>query len=185
VAIVASGSVEIAAPAAAVFPWLTEREKLAQWVGGNQEMMPASSSELVVGYRGAGTYPGPGGAAEEMVLEVNAVDAPHQFSYTQSYAEGVTAVEYALTESGGRTHVAATSTTEWRTSGTDMFNQVEQQIASLPAYAREISRRQLAQVEEQMAHTDSNPAVEAEMNRRFAESLENLKRTVEAAAGAG
>ena len=184
-AIVAEGSIEIAAPAAAVFPWLTEREKLAQWVGGNQDMMPASSSELAVGYRGTGSYPGPGGAEEEMVLEVTAIDPPHQFSYTQSYAEGVTAVEYVLTESEGQTHVAGTSTTEWKTSGTDMFKQVEQQIASLPAYAQEISRRQLDQVEQQMAHTDTNPAVEAEMNRRFAESLEKLKRVAEAGSAGG
>ena len=96
----------------------------------------------------------------------------------------MTAVEYTLTESDGRTHVAGTSTTEWKTSGTDMFKQVEQQIASLPSYAQEISRRQLQQVEEQMQHADTNPAVEAEMNRQFAESLEKLKRTVEAEAGA-
>ena len=31
-----------------------------------------------------------------------------------------------------------------------------------------------------MQHTDTNPAVEAEMDRQFAESLEKLKRTVEA-----
>jgi hypothetical protein len=60
-----------------------------------------------------------------------------------------------------------------------MFKQVEQQIASLPSYAQEMTRRQLEQVEGQMQHTDTNPQVEAEMNRRFAESLEKLKRTVE------
>jgi uncharacterized protein YndB with AHSA1/START domain len=182
VAIIASGSIEIAAPAAAVFPWLTEREKLAQWVGGNQDQMPASSSELAVGYRGTARYPGPGGTEEEMELEVTAIDPPHQFSFRQAYAEGVTAVEYLLTESEGQTHVAGTSTTEWKTSGTDMFKQVEQRIASLPDYVQEISRRQLQQVEEQMQHTDTNPAVEAEMNRQLAESLEKLKRTVEAQA---
>jgi hypothetical protein len=120
-----------------------------------------------------------------MVFEVTAIDPPHQFSYTQTYAEGVTAVDYVLTESHGGTHVAGTSTTEWRTSGTDMFKQVEQQIASLPSYAQEISRRQLQQVSEQMQHTDTNPAVEAEMSRQFAESLEKLKRTVEAGGGTG
>lgn len=182
-AITALGSIEIAAPAAQVFPWLTEREKLTQWVGGNQEMMPASSSELVVGYRGRARYPGPGGAEEEMELEVTAVDPPHGFSYRQTYAEGVTVVEYVLAESDGQTHVSGTSTTEWKTSGTDMFKQVEDQIASLPAYAQEISRRQLEQVEQQMQHTDTNPAVEAEMNRRVAESLEKLKETVEACGG--
>ena len=159
-AITASGSIEIAAPAAAVFAWLTERDKLAQWVGGNQAQMPASSSELAVGYRGTAQYPGPGGAEQEMELEVTAVDPPHQFSYRQTYAEGVTAVDYLLTESEGQTHVIGTSITEWKTSGTDMFKQVEQQ----------------------MQHTDTNPAVEAEMDRQFAESLEKLKRTVESGA---
>ena len=120
-----------------------------------------------------------------MELEVTAVDPPHQFPYRQTYAEGVTAVDYLLTESEGQTHVIGTSITEWKTSGTDMFKQVEQQIASLPSYAQEISRRQLEQVEQQMQHTDTNPAVEAEMDRQFAESLEKLKRTVEADAGAG
>lgn len=181
-AITASGSIEIAAPAAAVFAWLTERDKLAQWVGGNQAQMPASSSELAVGYRGTAQYPGPGGAEQEMELEVTAVDPPHQFSYRQTYAEGVTAVDYLLTESEGQTHRVGTSITEWKTSGTDMFKQVEQQIASLPSYAQEISRRQLEQVEHQMQHTDTNPAVEAEMDRQFAESLEKLKRTVESGA---
>jgi len=70
-----------------------------------------------------------------MELEVTAVDPPHQFSYRQTYAEGVTAVDYLLTESEGQTHVIGTSITEWKTSGTDMFKQVEQQIASLPSYA--------------------------------------------------
>lgn len=107
-AITASGSIEIAAPAAAVFAWLTERDKLAQWVGGNQVQMPASSSELAVGYRGTAQYPGPGGAEQEMELEVTAVDPPHQFSYRQTYAEGVTAVDYLLTESEGQTHVIPT-----------------------------------------------------------------------------
>lgn len=55
-AITASGSIEIGAPAAAVFAWLTE----------------------------------------------------HQFSYGQTYAEGVTAVDYLLTESEGQTHVIPT-----------------------------------------------------------------------------
>ncbi len=181
-AITASGSIEIAAPAAAVFAWLTERDKLAQWVGGNQAQMPASSSELAVGYRGTAQYPGPGGAEQEMELEVTAIDPPHRFSYRQSYAEGVTAVDYVLTESEGQTRVQGTSTTEWKTSQTDMYKQVEQQIASMPSYAQEMTRRQLAQVEEQMEHTDTNPQVEAEMNRRFAESLEKLKRTVESGA---
>ena len=117
-----------------------------------------------------------------MELEVTAVDPPHQFSYRQTYAEGVTAVDYLLTESEGQTHIIGTSITEWKTSGTDMFKQVEQQIASLPSYAQEISRRQLEQVEQQMQHTDTNPAVEAEMDRQFAESLEKLKRTVESGA---
>ena len=184
-AITASGSIEIAAPAAAVFAWLTERDELAQWVGGNQAQMPALSSQLAVGYRGTVQYPGPGGAEQEMELEVTAVDPPHQFSYRQTYAEGVTAVDYLLTESEGQTHVIGTSITEWKTSGTDVFKQVEQQIASLPSDAQEISRRQLEQVEQQMQHTDTNPAVEAEMDRQFAESLEKLKRTVEADAGAG
>jgi hypothetical protein len=116
---------------------------------------------------------------------MTAIDPPHQFSYTQTYAEGVTAVDYVLTESDRRTHVAGTSTTEWKTSGTDMFEQVQQQIASLPSYAQQISRRQLQRVSEQMRHTDTNPAVEMEMNRQFAESLEKLKRTVEGGAGAG
>ena len=179
-AITASGSIEIAAPAAAVFPWLTERDRLARWVGGNQDMMPADSSELVVGYRGTAQYPGPGGAAEEMELEVIALDPPHRFSYRQTHARGVTAVDYALTESDGQTRVEGTSTTEWRTPQMDMFKPVEQQIANLPSYAQEITRRQLEQVSEQIQHTDTNPQVEAEMNRQFAESLEKLKRTVEA-----
>ena len=86
-AITAVGSIEIAAPAAAVFPWLTEREKLAEWVGGNQDQMLADSADLVVGYRGRAQYPGPGGAAQEMELEVRAID-PHTGSRTRRPTPG-------------------------------------------------------------------------------------------------
>jgi uncharacterized protein YndB with AHSA1/START domain len=178
-AFTASGDIEISAPPATVFAWLTERERLERWVEGNLDMMPADPSELRVGYRGKSTFTSPDGTTHDLAMEVTGLDPPRRFAFRETYPGSTTEVEYRLAESGGGTRLDAATSTEWETSQMDVFKAVEEQIATMPRFAQAIARAQMERAEERLEHSDVNPRVEADMQRQFAESLARLKEAVE------
>ncbi|HWH98433.1 MAG TPA: hypothetical protein VNS80_08720, partial [Pseudolysinimonas sp.] len=65
-----NGSVEIAKPAAEVFRWLVEPEKLTAWAGG-AGVMPADPSVLHSGFEASGPIPALAGDAHMRIENWN------------------------------------------------------------------------------------------------------------------
>jgi uncharacterized protein YndB with AHSA1/START domain len=170
-------SIEISAPPATVFAWLTERDKLSRWVEGNLDMMPADTSQLHTGYKGESTFQGPDGSTGRLEYEMTAYEPPYRISYRQTQAGATTLADYQLREAGAGTLVEASTSTDWDVEQMSAFQQAEAQVANLPSFARDMVRQQLEQAEQQME--SANPAVDAQMKKMFDEGLAKLKDAVE------
>ena len=176
----AATSVEIAAPPATVFAWLTEREKVAGWVEGDLSMMPDPSG-FHVGYKGHSTVQGADGSTRTLDYEVTVWEPPHLYSYRQTQEGMTTLAEFRLSEAGAGTLLEASTSTEWELDQMTAFKQAqaeaEAHIANQPSFVQDMVRRQMEQAEHQAE--GGNPAVDAKMKTMFDESLAKLKQAVE------
>jgi uncharacterized protein YndB with AHSA1/START domain len=177
----AATSVEIAAPPATVFAWLTERDKLSRWVEGDLDMM-ADPSQLHTGYTGESTFKGADGSTRKLAYEITAYEPPLRYAYRQTQEGATTLAEFRLSPTGSATLVEASTSTEWDVDQMTGFQQMEQQaeaqIANAPSFVQDMVRRQLEQAESQMQ--TANPAIDAKMKAMFDDSLAKLKEAVEA-----
>lgn len=119
-----SARVEISRPAAEVFRWLVEPEKLTAWAG-SPGVMPADPAVLGVGFENTGAVPGISGG--EATMRVDAWNPPLSFGVTVSYAGGAASTRYALAESAGTTTLTCSSDTDWAAPD---LGAVEAQIAA-------------------------------------------------------
>ena len=79
--------IEINAPPATVFEWVSQRAKIAQWAGADPTYMPADNAELKTGYQGKGTLQAPDGQ-RDLEFEITAFDPPTVFSSKTTYLGG-------------------------------------------------------------------------------------------------
>ena len=176
----AATSVEIAAPPATVFAWLTDREKLARWVEGDLSMMPDPAG-FHTGYKGQSTVQGTDGSTRTVDYEITTWEPPRLYAYRQTQAGATTLAEFRLSDVGGGTLLEASTSTEWDVDQMPGFQQMEQQaeaqIANAPSYVQEMVRHQLEQAERQAQA--ANPAIDAKMKKMFDDSLAKLKEAVE------
>jgi carbon monoxide dehydrogenase subunit G len=105
-------TVEIARPAADVFPWLLEPEKRLQWVTGLRSSEPIDESsyrEVVQEY----------GQRVEATARVVRSDPPHALDVAMTGRGFEASAEHRLSESDGRTRL--TSTFDVKLSGLGRF----------------------------------------------------------------
>jgi uncharacterized protein YndB with AHSA1/START domain len=172
--------IDIAAPPEAVFQWLTQREKVAQWAGADPTYMPSDGSELTAGYRSRGTFHAPDGD-REVDFEITAYEPPALFAYRNSYAGGDQTSTYRLNPAGAGTHLELSADTDYAQMGALPAAQQEQ-LAKLPAAMRALVQHNIERMEKQLeAHAfDDNPALTAAMAQQTKTMLEKLKQLVEA-----
>lgn len=105
-------SIEIARPAADVFPWLVEPEKVKQWMRDLREY-ELESSELGVGARSRGALRGPGRDVS-FTCDLSAYDPPRAVT-CDTNGQGFRLVSrFDLAGSDGATHLDAALAFELR-----------------------------------------------------------------------
>ncbi len=97
-------TIEIARPAAEVFPWLTEPEKLERWIGGLVESTPLTPGGVRVGAKSREVI-AQSGQRYEMETEVTALQ-PNRLLAVRATSRGFDVNgRYELAEMGGRTRL--------------------------------------------------------------------------------
>jgi uncharacterized protein YndB with AHSA1/START domain len=125
-----SAQITIGKPAAEVFRWLIEPEKLTAWAGG-AGLMPADPAALHSGFEASGPIPALAGDAQ---LRIENWNPPLGFAVTMTYAGGDATTTYALAESGGVTTLTSSSDSEWgRPDLSDLEKQMAQQSPEIQA----------------------------------------------------
>jgi uncharacterized protein YndB with AHSA1/START domain len=177
-------TVEIAAPPAEVFEWITHRDKLKAWTGVDSNLFPEDPSELRTGYHGTGTMPAPDGP-RPVTIDVSRYDPPHEFDFTETYAGGNSVIGYKLTESGSGTALEMHADTDVAAPAmqTPQLDQMEQQIDHLPFAMRMLARHQMEKAMElytSAAASDANAeALAWPMQQQVDAQMQRLKSLIE------
>ncbi len=167
--------VEIARPAAEVFRWLVEPEKLTAWAG-SAGVMPSDPSVLAVGFEHTGPVAGISGG--EATMRVDAWNPPLSFGVTVSYAGGRASTTYALAETGGATTLTCASDTDWATPD---LGAVEARIAAQSPEVQSVMQHAIDTMSAQLATGAYDAGTQAMMQSALEASLANLKALAEAA----
>jgi uncharacterized protein YndB with AHSA1/START domain len=178
----ATGTIEIAAPPEAVFPWLTDPQKLPRWTGMDSAgLLPGNSSDLHPGYRSTGAFSTPDGE-RDLEFEVVTHDPPHEFAFRETYRGGKSVATYRLSDSGDGTRLDVHATID-SAALAGVPDRVEQQVDELPGPTRRFARWQIHRIEEQLesGQIGSMPGVEERMSAMVNDELAKLKQCVEAA----
>lgn len=167
--------VEIARPAAEVFRWLVEPEKLTAWAG-SPGVMPADPAALAVGFENTGPVPGIAGG--EATMRVESWNPPLTFGVTVSYAGGSASTTYSLAESGGVTTLTCSSDTDW--AQPDLGN-VEAQMAAMGPEVQSVMQHAIDTMNAQLKAGAYDAGTQAMMQQALDASLAKLKQLAEAA----
>lgn len=170
-----TATVEIARPAADVFRWLVEPEKLLAWAG-SQGAMPDDPSLLKEGFEGTGALAGVAGG--ESRLRIESWNPPLGFSSRSTYAGGDATTTYTLVESGGSTTLTVVSDTDWATPD---LSAAEQQVAAMGAEAVAAMRDAVVLMNQQVASGSYDGSTQAMMQSALEQSLLKLKQLAEGA----
>lgn len=171
-----SAAVEIAAPPAEVFRWITEVDKLTTWMGG-AGAMPADSSQLKVGFTAQGTMPAPEGQ-RATTLTVTAWDPPASFGCTIAYPGGDSIALYTLAATPTGTRLELTGDTDWASMDRSALDrEMDKQSQAVQDLVDD-------QVEAMMARFTSgafDSGTQAAMQKSVEDSLAKLKILIESA----
>lgn len=121
--------IEVARPAAVLFPWLVEGPKLRKWVAGMESFEP-QSAETQVGQK-AQVVLVRDGRRYEVASELVAFTPPTLLQVRMEHSEFADLVEYTLVEHDGTTTLTQRSSTQFR----DMLFRL-----LTPLFSRDIER---------------------------------------------
>jgi uncharacterized protein YndB with AHSA1/START domain len=168
-----NGRVQIAKPAAEVFRWLVEPEKLTAWAGG-AGLMPADASTLRSGFDVSGPIPALAGDAR---MHVENWNPPLGFAVTMTYAGGEATTTYALTESGGTTTLTSSSDSDW---GKPDLGAMETQLAQQSPEVQAAMHHAIDLMNSQVGSGAFDAMAQAGMQAALDRSLARLKSLAEA-----
>jgi len=169
-----SAQIQIAKPAAEVFRWLIEPQKLTAWAGG-PGVMPADPSVLHSGFEASGPIPALAGDAKMRIENWN---PPLGFGVTMTYAGGDATTTYALSESGGTTTLSCSSDTDW---GKPDLSNMEKQAAQQSPEIQAAMHHAIDLMNQQMAAGALDATAQQGMQAALEASLAKLKQLAEAA----
>lgn len=169
-----SARVEIARPAAEVFRWLVEPDKLTAWAGSGG-VMPADPSALAVGFENTGPVAGVAGG--EATMRVDTWNPPLTFGVTVRYQGGTAFTSYTLAESAGTTTLTCASDTDWATPD---LGDVEAQIAAQSPEVQSVMQHAIDTMNQQLAAGAFDAGTQAMMQSALEASLAKLKSLAEA-----
>ena len=167
------GRIEITRPAAEVFRWLVEPEKLAAWAGG-AGLMPADPAALHSGFEATGPIPALAGDAR---MRIETWNPPHGFAVTMTYAGGDATTTYALAESGGTTTLTSSSDADW---GTPDLSAMEAQLAQQSPEVQAAMHHAIDLMNSQVGTGAFDATAQAGMQTALDQSLAKLKSLAEA-----
>jgi uncharacterized protein YndB with AHSA1/START domain len=168
-----SAQIVIAKPAAEVFRWLIEPEKLTAWAGG-PGIMPPDPSVLRSGFEASGPIPALAGDAH---LRIENWNPPLGFAVTMTYAGGDATTTYALTESGGATTLTSTSDSDW---GKPDLSAMEKQMAQQSPEVQAAMHHAIDLMNSQVGSGAYDAVAQQGMQAALEQSLAKLKSLVEA-----
>lgn len=169
--------VEIAAPAAEVFSWLTEPAKLTAWLGGAGGM-PEDSSVLEPGWTMTTDNPPVG----KTTIEIVTWDPPKRLDYLTTYAGGDAHTSYQLAEGDGVTTLVCESDTDWARPEGLWDAAVDSAVAGQPEAVRDMVEGQLDQMEDRLDAGMFDGMAQDQMQSALDASMQKLKGLIEAAA---
>jgi uncharacterized protein YndB with AHSA1/START domain len=170
--------IEINAPPATVFEWISQRAKVAQWAGADPTYMPTDNAELKAGYQGKGTMTAPDGQ-RDLAFQITAFDPPNVFSYTVTYEGGDALSTYKLTPSGTGTHLEVASDSDYAKMA--MPKEAEAQLEGVPKIFQAYVHHKIEKMEHDFASgsMDDNPMIKGAMEKAAQATLEKLKGLAE------
>lgn len=168
-----NGSIEIAKPAAEVFRWLVEPEKLTAWAGG-AGLMPADPTVLRSGFEASGPIPALAGDAH---LRIGTWNPPLGFDVTMTYAGGDATTTYTLSESGGTTTLTSSSDSDW---GKPDLSEMEKQMAQQSPEIQAAMHHAIDLMNSQVGAGAYDATAQQGMQAALDQSLSKLKSLVEA-----
>ena len=168
-----NGRIEIARPAAEVFRWLVEPEKLTAWAGG-AGLMPDDPAALHSGFEASGTLPALAGEAR---LRIENWNPPLGFAVTMTYAGGDATTTYALSESGGATTLTSSSDADW---GRPDLSALEQQMAQQTPEVQAAMHHAIDLMNSRVGTGTFDAPAQQGMQAALDQSLARLKSLVEA-----
>jgi uncharacterized protein YndB with AHSA1/START domain len=169
-----SAQIAIAKPAAEVFRWLVEPERLTAWAGG-PGLMPADPAVLRSGFETSGPIPALAGEAHMRVENWN---PPFGFAVTMTYAGGDATTTYTLVEFGAATTLTSTSDTDW---GKPDLSAMEQQMAQQSPEVQAALHHAIDLMNSQVGSGAYDATAQAGMQTALEQSLAKLKSLVESA----
>jgi uncharacterized protein YndB with AHSA1/START domain len=169
-----TGSVQISRPAADVFRWLIEPEKLKAWAG-SAGLMPADPGVLRSGFEISGPLPVLSGDA---TLRIENWDPPRGFAVVMSYAGGDATTTYTLVESAGTTTLTSSSDTDW---GKPDLTEVEKQIAQQSPEVQAAMHHAIDLMNQQVGQGGFDATAQQGMQSALDASLAKLKELAETA----
>jgi uncharacterized protein YndB with AHSA1/START domain len=170
--------IDINAPPATVFEWISQRAKVAQWAGADPTYMPTDNAELKMGYHGTGKMAAPDGQ-RDLDFDITAFDPPNAFSYKATYAGGDSLTTYKLTPSGTGTTLDVSSDTDYAKMA--MPKEAEAQLEAVPKIFQAYMHHKIEKMEHDFASgsMDDNPQIKAAMETATKAALEKLKGLAE------
>jgi uncharacterized protein YndB with AHSA1/START domain len=168
-----NAQITIAKPAADVFRWLVEPEKLTAWAGG-PGLMPADPAALHTGFEASGPIPALAGDAHMRIENWN---PPLGFAVTMTYAGGDATTTYALTESGGTTTLTCSSDSDW---GKPDLSAMEKQMAQQSPEIQAAMHHAIDLMNSQVGSGAYDATAQQGMQAALEQSLAKLKSLVEA-----
>jgi uncharacterized protein YndB with AHSA1/START domain len=168
-----TGTVQIARPAAEVFRWLVEPDKLTAWAGG-AGLMPADPGVLRSGFEASGSLPMLSGDAR---LRIENWDPPRGFSVAMTYAGGDATTSYSLAEADGTTTLTSSSDTDW---GKPDLTEVEKQAAQQSAEVQAAMHHAIDLMNQQVGAGAFDATAQQGMQAALEASLAKLKELAEA-----
>jgi uncharacterized protein YndB with AHSA1/START domain len=171
------GSVKVAAPAAEVFRWLVEPDKLTQWAGG-AGAMPADPSLLKAGFTASSMVATPGGP-RPATLTVTDYQPPTSFGFTIGYDGGQTVTIYRLSEAGRVTTLDCDGTSDF--AAVDL-SAVESQVASQPWLIRWFVHHELQHSERMLKDGAFDAQTQPYLQAALQQSLDRLATLISPAA---
>jgi uncharacterized protein YndB with AHSA1/START domain len=168
-----NAQVTIAKPAAEVFRWLVEPEKLSAWAGG-AGLMPADPAALRSGFEASGPIPALAGDAHMRIENWN---PPLGFAVTMTYAGGDATTTYALAESGGTTMLSSSSDSDW---GKPDLSELEKQMVQQSPEIQAAMHHAIDLMNSQVGSGAYDATAQQGMQTALEQSLAKLKTLVEA-----
>lgn len=168
-----NAQITIAKPAAEVFRWLIEPEKLTAWAGG-PGLMPADPAVLGSGFEASGSIPALAGDAHMRIENWN---PPLGFAVTMTYAGGDATTTYAFTESGGTTTLSSSSDSDW---GNPDLSDLEKQMAQQSPEIQAAMHHAIDLMNSQVGSGAHDATAQQGMQAALEQSLAKLKSLAEA-----